>query len=487
VDLGGRLHAVKVGIGWARLDVDLPTRHDAAMAADPLVRAAELARAFLAAAGDRPVGVPVDRDALRAALGGELPEHGEDPAELLERLAAQADRGIVATAGPRYFGFVVGGALPAAVGADWLTSAWDQNAGLYALSPAATVVEEIVGAWLTDLLGLPSSASVGLVTGGQMANTTCLAVARHAVLERAGWDVESSGLQGAPTVTVVIGDEAHASILTAFRMLGLGSQTALRVPVDGQGRMRAGELRRVLAGVAGPVIVCAQAGNVNTGACDPLAEVAEAARACGAWLHVDGAFGLWAAASERLAPLVAGRELADSWAVDGHKWLNVPQDTGFAICADRAAHRAALGTTAAYLQPAVGGDHDPFELVPEWSRRARGFPAYAALRSLGRRGAAELIERCCAYAAAMAGSLGAEDGVEVLNEVCLNQVLVRFGDDDARTRAVIQRVQQDGVAWLGGTVWQGRAAMRIAVSSHATTEQDARLTVEAILSAWRAT
>jgi glutamate/tyrosine decarboxylase-like PLP-dependent enzyme len=453
--------------------------------ADPIARASELARAFLETAGDRPVGVPVDRGELRRSLGGPLPELGEDPAAVIERLARDADPGIVATAGARYFGFVVGGALPAAIGADWLTSAWDQNAGLYVLAPAATVVEEVVGSWLVELLGLPGDASVGLVTGGQMANTTCLTVARHAVLARAGWDVEAHGLQGAPRVTVVIGDEAHASILTALRMLGLGSQTPLCVPVDGQGRLRADELERALEGVAGPTIVCAQAGNVNTGACDPLVEIAAACNEHGAWLHVDGAFGLWAAVSARLAHLVVGRELADSWSVDGHKWLNVPQDTGFAICADRLAHRAALGTTAPYLLHSQGDDHDPFELVPEWSRRARGFPAYAALRSLGRAGVVELVERCCDLAAAMAAELEAADGVEVLNEVCLNQVLVRFGDDDEKTREVVRRVQEDGTAWLGGTTWQGRAAMRISVSSHATTEDDARRTVAAVLSAWR--
>ncbi len=455
------------------------------MPADPLIRAAELARAFLETAADRPVGVPVDREAMRRALGGPLPERGEDPAEVLGRLARDADPGIVATAGARYFGFVVGGALPAAIGADWLTSAWDQNAGLYVLSPAGTVAEEVVGAWLLELLGLPREASVGFVTGGQMANTTCLAIARHAVLERAGWNVETRGLQGAPTVTVVIGDEAHASILTALRMLGLGSETPRRVGVDEQGRMRASELARVLADVDGPTIVCAQAGNVNTGASDPLVEIAEACRARGAWMHLDGAFGLWAAVSERLEHLVVGRELADSWSVDGHKWLNVPQDTGFAICRDRVAHRASLGTTAPYLLLAQGDDHDPFELVPEWSRRARGFPAYAALRSLGRTGVVQLVERCCALASSMAAELAAEDGVEVLNEVCLNQALVRFGDDDERTREVIRRVQEDGTAWLGGTTWQGRAAMRISVSSHATTEDDAHRTVAAVRAAWR--
>jgi glutamate/tyrosine decarboxylase-like PLP-dependent enzyme len=457
------------------------------MPSDPLVRAAELARSFLATATERPVGIPVDRAALRVALGGSLPDGGEDPTTVIEELARLADPGIVATAGGRYFGFVVGGALPAAIAADWLTSAWDQNAGLYVLAPAATVVEEVVGAWIVDLLGLPGGASVGLVTGGQMANTTCLTIARHAVLDGVGWDVEGRGLQGAPAVTVITGEEAHASIFTALRMLGLGSETARRVAVDGQGRMRADALAEALAETDGPTIVCAQAGNVNTGACDPLTEIAAASRAHGAWLHVDGAFGLWAAATPRLEQLVAGSALADSWAVDGHKWLNVPQDTGFAICADRASHRRALGTTAPYLVLSDGDDHDPTELVPEWSRRARGFPVYAALRSLGRAGIAELVEGCCAHAASMARALAAADGVEVLNEVCLNQVLVRFGGDDERTREVIRRVQEDGTAWLGGTTWQGRAAMRIAVSSHATTADDASRTVAAILAAWRAT
>jgi glutamate/tyrosine decarboxylase-like PLP-dependent enzyme len=476
-----------VGIGSLRpsLDGDLRARQDAAVSGDPLTRAAEIAQAYLASVSSRAVGLPVDRDELRGRLGGELPELGEDAADVLERLAQAADPGIVGTAGPRYFGFVVGGALPVTIGADWLTSAWDQNAGLYVLAPSATVVEEVVGGWILDLLGLPPDASVGFVTGGQMANTTCLTVARHVVLDRVGWDVEARGLQGAPAVTVVVGDEGHNSIFTALRMLGLGAETPLRVPVDGQGRMLPGELVRVLEDVEGPTIVCAQAGNVNTGASDPLTEIADASRAHGAWLHVDGAFGLWAAVSERLADQVAGRELADSWAVDGHKWLNVPQDTGFAICAERSAHRASLGTTAPYLLQAEGGDHDPFELVPEWSRRARGFPVYAALRSLGRQGVTELVERCCAHAASMAEALAREPGVEVLNEVRLNQVLVRFGDDDGSTREVIARVQREGVAWLGGTVWQGRAAMRIAVSSHATTERDAQATVESIAGAWR--
>jgi glutamate/tyrosine decarboxylase-like PLP-dependent enzyme len=454
------------------------------MPADPLARAAELARGYLETVGDRPVGSSADRDALRAALGGPLPDDGEDPVAVVERLARAADPGIVATAGGRFFGFVVGGALPAAVGADWLTSAWDQNAGLYVLSPAATIAEEVVAGWLLELLGLPATASVGFVTGGQMANTTCLTAARHAVLDRAGWDVEADGLQGAPHVTVVIGEEAHASIHTALRMLGLGAERALRVPADGQGRMRADALTETLAGVDGPLIVCAQAGNVNTGACDPLAAIARIAHAHGGWLHVDGAFGLWAAASERLAPLVAGRELADSWSVDAHKWLNVPQDTGFAIVADREAHRAALGVTAAYLQR---GEHDPFELVPEWSRRARGFPAWAALRSRGRRGMASLIEDCCARAAEIAHGAAAEDGIEVLNDVVLNQALLRFDDDDERTRAVIARVQADNEIWLGGSVWQGRAVMRVSVSSHATTPRDARRAAAAIVAAYRAT
>jgi glutamate/tyrosine decarboxylase-like PLP-dependent enzyme len=407
-------------------------------------------------------------------------------------LAREGDRGIVATAGPRYFGFVVGGSLPVAVAADWLTAAWDQNAGLYVLSPANSVIEETAGRWLAELFGLPSGVSVGFVTGCQAANFSGIAAARHALLERAGWDVERRGLFGAPEVEVVLGAEAHVTVHTALQMLGLGSERVHRVEVDGQGRMLPADLGKVLAPLAGrPTLVCAQVGNVNTGACDPMAEIAPLARAHGAWLHIDGAFGLWAAASPAHRNLVEGVEQADSWATDAHKWLNVPYDSGLVFCRHPAAHNAALTAHASYLQQTEGCERDPFEWVPEFSRRARGFTVWAALRHLGRRGVADLVERCSANARRFAERLGAEPGVSILNEVVLNQALVRFSPgsgatdaaSDAFTREVIRRVQEDGTCWLSGTTWQAKTAMRISVSNWSTTAADVDRSAEAILGA----
>ncbi len=448
----------------------------------------DLAAAYLRQLTERPVGAQTTVDALRAALGGPLPDEGANPARVIDDLARAADRGLVASAGPRYFGFVIGGSHPAALAADWLTSTWDQNAGLYVSSPAAAVVEEVAASWLLDLLGLPPDASVGFVTGATMANFTCLAAARHGVLRHAGWDVEADGLQGAPRVYVVAGEEAHVTIFAALRLLGLGSRNVLRVPADGQGRMRAGRLASVLAECPGPTIICAQAGNVNTGAFDPFKEITTITHDHGAWLHVDGAFGLWAAAALALRDHAAGIELAHSWSMDAHKWLNVPYDSGIAIVRDSEAHRAAMSATAAYLVQAAGQERDSFDWVPEFSRRARGFAIYATLRSLGRRGAAALIERCCGLARLMAERLQTAPGVKILNDVVLNQVLVRFhpprGDSaDAFTNAVIARVQRDGTCWLGGTVWHGMAAMRISVSNWATTEDDIERSAVAILKA----
>ena len=453
----------------------------------PLARAAELARSFLATLPARPVRESGSLADLRRTLVLPLPDTGVPPVQVIDELFRAADPGIVAMAGPRYFGFVIGGSLPVATAADWLTSAWDQNAGLWVDSPAAAIVEDVAAGWLLDLFGLPATASVGFVTGGQMANFTCLAAARHAVLDRAGWDVEQRGLQGAPVVNVVVGDEAHATIFSALRYLGLGAATARRVATDGQGRMRTDALRDVLATCVGPTIVCAQAGNVNTGAFDPLEEIASLAREREAWLHVDGAFGLWAAASPAHHHLTAGVAGADSWASDGHKWLNVPYDSGFAIVKDAAVHRAAMSIGAAYLVAGDAGRRDALDWVPELSRRARGFAVYAALRSLGRRGAAELVERCCTLARRMAGVLRAAPGVEILNEVVLNQVLARFtppdgGDADAFTRTVIDRVQEDGTCWLAGTTWHGRGAMRVSVSNWSTTAADIDRSAAAILS-----
>ena len=452
-----------------------------------LRRATELALEYLRDVERRPVGARADAAELRLGLGaGPLPQVGTDATRVVEELAAAVDPGLVASAGPRYFGFVIGGSLPAAVAADWLTAAWDQNGVLHAASPAAAAAEQVAGEWMLELLGLPAEASFGLPTGAGLGNAVGIAAGRHAVLAREGWDVEARGLYGAPEISVVIGDEAHATILTALQYLGLGRDRVVRVPADAQGRMRADELVRTLAELAGPALVLAQAGNVNTGAFDPMPDIADAVTAhANAWLHVDGAFGLWAAAVPRLRHLVEGVERADSWSTDAHKWLNVGYDCGFVAVRNPDAHRAAMTGSGAYLMQ-NREQRDNWDWVLDSSRRARGFALYAALRSLGREGLRDLVERCCDLAARMAGQLAAVDGVEVLNEVILNQVLVRFADDE-RTRRVIARVQEDGTAWLGGTTWRGGAAMRISVSSWATTEADADASVLAILRAFAET
>jgi glutamate/tyrosine decarboxylase-like PLP-dependent enzyme len=441
------------------------------------------ARRFLSTIDTRHVGTRVAREALVASLGGPLPGEPTDPAAVIDRLAAAADAGIVADAGPRYFGFVTGGSHPAAVGADWLVSAWDQNVALYVMSPAAAVIEDVAAAWILDVLGLPPQASVGFVTGAHMANLTAVAAARHEVLRRAGWDVEAEGLQGAPRVHVVVSAEAHVSIFATLRLVGFGVNTIRRAAADAQGRMDPDALASELRQCPGPTIVCAQAGHVATGAFDRFASIAAVTRAHGAWLHVDGAFGLWAAASPALRHLTAGLDEADSWATDGHKWLNVPYDCGIVMCAHSGAHRAAMSQQASYLIRGSGEERHGMDWVPESSRRARAVPVYATMRALGRRGIAELVERCCALAARMAQRLRDEPGVEILNEVVLNQVLVRFGD---RTAPVIARVQEEGVCWLGGATWQGRDAMRISVSSWRTAEDDIDRSADSIIRAWRA-
>ena len=448
-----------------------------------LRRTSELAADFVESLATRPVHERADANALRALLGGTLPDGPTDAATVVDDLARAGEEGAIAMAGGRYFGFVIGGALPAALAADWLTSAWDQNAGLYVGGPAAAVAEEVAGAWLRELLGLPPNASFAFVTGCQMAHVTCLAAARHSVLERFGWDVERRGLSGAPAIRVLTGEERHVTVDRALRFLGVGTDGVVPVAVDGQGAMLPEALRAALAELeTGPTIVCAQAGNVNTGAVDPMGPIADVAGDAGAWLHVDGAFGLWAAASPGLAHLVRGAERADSWATDAHKWLNVPYDSGLAFCAHPDAHRAALTVHADYLIHAdEGGPRDQMDWNPEFSRRARGFAVYAALRSLGRSGVAELVDRCCSHARRFAELLGETDGVEVLNDVVLNQVLVRFGDDDERTRAVVDGVQADGTCWLSGTTWQGRAAVRISVSNWRTTAEDVERSAAAIL------
>jgi glutamate/tyrosine decarboxylase-like PLP-dependent enzyme len=444
--------------------------------------AAAHAERFLRTLDERPVEAQADASRIRETLGAPLAERGEAPEAVIEALALGADDGIVASAGPRHFGFVIGGALPAALAADWLVSAWDQCAAFHSLSPAAAAIEEIAGEWILDLLGLPSGAGVGFVTGGQAANTTGLAAARHAVLARWGWDVEQKGLAGAPHVNVLCGDQAHATLFNALRLLGLGAQTPARIPVDAQGRMVAAALEESLRGLEGPTIVCAQAGNVATGAFDPFEPIAAACAARDAWLHVDGAFGLWAAAAPSTRQLLRGVERADSWAVDAHKWLNVPYDSAMAIVADAGVHRAAMGLAASYLV-ADPAQRDSTNYVPESSRRARAVPVYAALRSLGRSGVAELIERNCAHARRMAARLAQIPGARVLNDVVLNQVLVAFEGGDEANRAAVAAVQRDGTCWLGGTEWEGRAVMRLSFSNWATTEADVDRSAEAIAAA----
>jgi glutamate/tyrosine decarboxylase-like PLP-dependent enzyme len=390
-----------------------------------------------------------------------------------------AEPGLVGIPSGRYFGFVIGGAVPAAVAADMLASVWDQNAGLYVAGPAAAVVEEVCRVWLAELLGLPSHVSVAFVTGAQMAHVTALAAARHHVLAQAGWDVPADGLAGAPRIRVVVGEKRHVTVDRALRLLGIGASSLEIVPADDQGRMLTDELPD-LGG--GPTIVCGQAGEVNTGACDHLEAIADAAAEASAWFHVDGAFGLWAAAVPTLRHLVRGAERADSWTTDAHKWLNVPYDSGFAFCAHPEAHRAAIGVTASYLVHADDGrERDQVDWTPEFSRRARGFAVYAALRSLGRSGVTDLVERSCAHARRFAGLLE-EGGATILNDVVLNQVLVRFGDGE-HTRDVIRRVQEEGTCWLGGTEWRGEHAMRISVSNWRSTEEDVERSAAAVLAA----
>ena len=436
------------------------------------------AQEYLETINDRPVHALITGQDLRDRLAGELPDAGEEPEAVIGNLAAAARLGTAATQGPRYFGFVTGSSLPVATAADWMVSIWDQNAGVHVMSPFAAVVEQVTASFIQDLLGLPPSWSVGYVTGGHMANFTALAAARHHVLREAGWDVEADGLFGAPAITVVAGEEAHYTIATALRLLGLGADRVVRVPTDSQGRMDAGALTRILRTSSGPRIVCAQAGNVNTGAFDPLDEVADATHEHGAWLHVDGAFGLWAAASPSRVHLTQGIDRADSLATDAHKWLNVPYDCGIVLCARPDAHRAAMRLPASYIQ-VTSDERDPRDYVPEESRRARVVPVYAVLRSLGRNGLAELVDRCCRHARRFAEGLAAA-GYEIRNQVVLNQVLVSFGDDET-TRRVIAGVQDEGTCWCGGSVWRGRTSMRISVSSWATTEEDVEKSLHAII------
>jgi glutamate/tyrosine decarboxylase-like PLP-dependent enzyme len=431
-------------------------------------------------------------DSLLDAFDGPTPETGMQAGEVIERLVEAAEPGLMGTAGPRFFGWVVGGSHPVGVAADWLTSIWGQNAGSYLGAPASAVAEQVAARWLVDMLRLPRECSVGLTTGATMSNFVCLAAARGALLRREGWDVEADGMFGAPPITVLVGDEVHASVLAALRYLGFGERTVVRIAADDAGRMKLDALRAALAACAGPHLVIAQAGHIMTGAFDAVGEIAALTHACGGWLHVDGAFGLWARACPARKALADGVELADSWATDAHKWLQAPYESGCAFVRDAHAHRRAMTIGAGYLPGAEEGVRDPLHYAPELSRRARGFALWALLRAFGRQGIAAMIERHCALARRMAQRLAAEPGIEILNEVELNQFVVWFGVGEAAARrdaltvATIACVQQMGVCYVGGASWRGREVMRVSVIAWPSAEEDIDRSADSVIDAWRA-
>ncbi len=427
---------------------------------------------YLTGLKDRPVIPTGEQLEVLERLSFQLPDQPMEPDQVLKFLHTTGSGGTVATAGGRYFGFVIGGSLPAALAANCLSAAWDQCAGLQVLSPVGEKLELVAADWIKQLLQLPMQSGVGFVTGATMANFTGLATARHTLLEKLGWNVEADGMFGAPELQVVVGEEVHVSILKALSLLGLGSERVVKIPVDSQGRMRADAFKFDDK----PTIVCLQAGNVNTGSIDPMQQLIPMAKEKGAWVHVDGAFGLWAAAATGYRHLTEGVNLADSWSVDLHKWLNVPYDSGVVICRYPEKVKAAMSINAAYLPPGTPG---PYQLTPGMSRKARGVEAYAALLSLGKRGVSDLIERCCRHAKTLATGLE-QAGFKILNDVVLNQVLVDFGP---RTEEIIQAIQQDRVCWVGGTEWQGKRAMRISVSSWATTDEDIQRSLQSMINA----
>jgi glutamate/tyrosine decarboxylase-like PLP-dependent enzyme len=438
---------------------------------------AQRAISYLQKLGERGVAPPADAVANLATLNQPLSDGPTSPEQVIELLDDVCSPATMAMAGPRFFGFVIGGVLPVTLAANWLAGAWDQNSGLFTPTPATAQLEQVALNWLLDLFQLPPDCGGAFVTGATMANFSALAAARHALLKRAGWNVEADGLFGAPPITVVVSEESHPTLFKSLGLLGLGRNRVVKVPVDSQGRMRAEAMPSLSEQMAGPAIVCVQAGNVNTGACDPFPEICKRAHAAGAWVHVDGAFGLWAATAPSTAPLATGMSDADSWATDFHKWLNVPYDSGIALVRDADALRAAMAITADYLP--TSEFRNPSDFTPELSRRARGVEVWAALRSLGRQGVAELVERNCRQARRFAAGLQAA-GFKVLNDIVLNQVLVAFGDAETTNR-VVSEIQTEGTCWCGGTVWQGQTAMRISVSSWATTDEDVELSLEAMV------
>ncbi len=452
-----------------------PVDMDLASAEDLLRETAQRASAYIASVRNRPVTVKAEAILRLEELKHPLPAKGLDALQVLRRLDEIGSAATVATSGARFFGLVVGGALPSTVAANWLAAAWDQNACFRWTSPIAATLEDISLQWLTDLLGLPQDVGGGFLSGASMANFSALAAARHALLHRQGWDVEANGLYGAPELRVIVSDEVHVTVLKALSLLGLGRERVIRVQTDGQGRLRPDCLPKL----DDKTIVCIQAGNVNTGTFDPADEICRAAKEAGAWVHVDGAFGLWALASPKLSGLASGFAEADSWATDGHKWLNGPYDNGIVFVREAGHLRAAMAVNAAYLGENIEGDREPSHYTPESSRRAKGVEIWAALLTLGREGIAGLIERTCGHARTFAQSLKAQ-GFEILNDVVLNQVLVSFGPAE-RTRSVIKHLQDGGICWCGETLWQGHIAMRISVSNWATTDDDVKLSIEAII------
>lgn len=436
--------------------------------------AAQRSLAYLESLNARPVAPLAEAIHLLDQLNEPMPEHSMPAEHVLEQLDRIVSPATMGMAGSRFFGFVIGGSLPAALAANWLASTWDQNTAYDAPTPGTARIEEVARRWLLEILDLPRQSAIGFVTGATVANFTALAAARNAVLKKCGWNVEADGLFGAPPIQIIVGEECHPTLLKSLGMLGLGRSRLTRVAVNSQGRMRADKLPRLNT----PSIVCLQAGNINSGAFDPFADLCPVAREAGAWIHVDGAFGLWARATSTLQHLARGIELADSWATDAHKWLNVPYDSGLAIVKDADAMRSSMAISAEYL-PSEATHRNPSDFTPELSRRARGVDVWAALKTLGKKGLAEMIERHCAQAKRFAEGL-TQAGYEVLNEVVLNQVVVRFGDAD-RTRQVIEAIQQDGTCWAGITTWQGRVAMRISISSWATTDDDVERSLAAMI------
>jgi glutamate/tyrosine decarboxylase-like PLP-dependent enzyme len=451
---------------------------------------AEYAAAYRAGIGERAQRPELTAQEAVARFDAPTPEAGAPLEQVISELIALSEPGLAAMVGPRFFGWVIGATQPAGVAADWLASAWGQNTGNSAATPASYAVEEVAGRWLLDLLDLPRECSVGFVTGATMANFTCLAAARSEVLRRAGWDCEARGLFAAPPIHVVVGEEAHSTVFSALKYLGLGTERVVTVASDGEGRIRGEAFAAAIKPLTGPIIAIAQAGHINSGAFDPFDEIVPLAREKDAWLHVDGAFGLWARATRDLAHLGRGVEQADSWGTDGHKWLQTPHDCGYAIVRDRAAHRRAMLIAASYLPE--GDQRHPADYVPELSRRARGFPTWAMIRALGRAGIGDMVSRHCALARRFAQRLTAEPDIEVMNEVVLNQVAVRLGTDldperaDALTQRAIARVQREGECFVGGALWRGRQIVRISVISAPTTEADIDRSADAIISAWRA-